>query len=410
MEKGQQVELLVAYGDHYEEIRERKGYGLRNVKGEVKSDEDPLWRYLRNVENREHVLSILHGMHEFYDVHSVMEYVEEAIRAPLTLLMDSFLDGVANQSDSSNVPSSRQWVALARMHCMSQMFSQQLDTIERTGINVHKAVEAEIAEQVWYELRGTLKEPFEHAIWCPIACDLVVSLSKDVALLTWTDTPDFEELLKRIISKAATFSERVRKSARVFNSGGTELCGLQFQAGVGADSKLILSQASLPCAGFTEGHSLDAKGLMAALNDLQVYSDATALAGSECLLPSFTLPVPKSDEPHVMVKFGNSEKESSLRSAPKSVTRCQEQSACVNSMWYVMWQVVFVANAFATHYIPKGENAIDLFFLPDLCRQIGMDLELAKRCITKGITERVIEGPKRTRIPSQSTSGRRNGG
>ena len=367
MEKGQQVELLADYADHYEEIRERKGYGLRNMNGEVKSDEDPHWRYLRNVQTRELAVSALKEINAFYNIHSTMEYIEEGIRNPLMQVFDSFFTALKIKSDVRNVPASPQWVALARMHCISHVLTQRLDYFEKSfkldpvecgdgmleecrswanrlrwtqfhtlleideklvdgaGVNIRKAIEAEITEQVWYSLRSTLKEPFNGAIWCPVASELVASLSKDVALLIWTDTPDFEELRNRIYSKAAVFAEKVRNTAAAFNSGGDQVRDLEFDGGVTVDSKLMLSQVTLPCAGYTEANSLDAKRLIAALNDLQVYADATALATGLPLLPSFTFHIERNHEPHVMVKLGHSAKESSLRSVPQSVARCCEQ-------------------------------------------------------------------------------------
>ena len=51
MKRGDKVELLVDYFDIYEEMRERKGYGLANLKG-VKSDEDLATSLERNFADR----------------------------------------------------------------------------------------------------------------------------------------------------------------------------------------------------------------------------------------------------------------------------------------------------------------------------------------------------------------------
>lgn len=53
MKKGDTVELLVNYGDHYEDIRERKGYGLKNRKeGLGHDDEDKAAKLQRNFSER----------------------------------------------------------------------------------------------------------------------------------------------------------------------------------------------------------------------------------------------------------------------------------------------------------------------------------------------------------------------
>ena len=52
MKKGDTVELL-DYGDHYEQVRERKGYGRINVLEQLGGDEEDGARLLRNFHERE---------------------------------------------------------------------------------------------------------------------------------------------------------------------------------------------------------------------------------------------------------------------------------------------------------------------------------------------------------------------
>lgn len=54
MKKGDTVELLVNYGEHYEDIRERKGYGMKNQKEGLGCDsKDKAARLQRNFFERE---------------------------------------------------------------------------------------------------------------------------------------------------------------------------------------------------------------------------------------------------------------------------------------------------------------------------------------------------------------------
>ena len=56
MKKGDTVELLVNYGEHYEDVRVRKGYGLANAKEGIGCDEeDKAARYQRNFVERDQV-------------------------------------------------------------------------------------------------------------------------------------------------------------------------------------------------------------------------------------------------------------------------------------------------------------------------------------------------------------------
>ena len=56
MKKGDTVELLVNYGEHYEDVRVRKGYGLANAKEGIGGDaNDKPARYQRNFVERDQV-------------------------------------------------------------------------------------------------------------------------------------------------------------------------------------------------------------------------------------------------------------------------------------------------------------------------------------------------------------------
>lgn len=52
MKKGDTVELLVNYGNHYEDVRERKGYGLKNKEGLGHDAEDKAAKLQRNFSER----------------------------------------------------------------------------------------------------------------------------------------------------------------------------------------------------------------------------------------------------------------------------------------------------------------------------------------------------------------------
>ena len=55
MKKGDKVELLVDYGDAYEWVRERKGYGLANMTEHLGGDEEDGARLRRNFYERDDV-------------------------------------------------------------------------------------------------------------------------------------------------------------------------------------------------------------------------------------------------------------------------------------------------------------------------------------------------------------------
>jgi len=55
LKKGKPVELLTNYKSAYEEVRQRKGYGRRNLKHGTKSDDCLATRFERNFAEREDI-------------------------------------------------------------------------------------------------------------------------------------------------------------------------------------------------------------------------------------------------------------------------------------------------------------------------------------------------------------------
>ena len=62
MKKGDTVELFVDYGEEYEEVRERKGYGRVNISENLGGDEDDGARLERNFLEREQVELLAHDV------------------------------------------------------------------------------------------------------------------------------------------------------------------------------------------------------------------------------------------------------------------------------------------------------------------------------------------------------------
>lgn len=438
MKKDEQVELLTNYGEHYEDIRERKNYGLRNMKGETKGDSDPHCRYGRNLEVRDIVSRTIDDL-QLCQLYPTMEFVEEEIRRPVVTATNRFLNTTMKFVATGNVtvPSALQWVALVRMQYVCYLFSDHLASIEGSapylqrqvgypfqglldtckewserlkwtqyadflrldpsitdaeGKNIREAVTFEIKEHVWWELRKELKDPFNKSIWCPIAYDLIAKLSHDVALLTWTTEPTFGLLREKIYSAASSAAKKVSEAAKNYatNSGSFER--LQFEAGVPKGTSVTAEQVASLRKNAMEGHSLNPKGLLAALCDMHAYFDCAYLLEDHRIGPFFSLPAGASEQMYLMVKYEGFASGSKLASVPKSMETSRQQSASVNESWYIMWQVIYIANAFANKYLPNGEDVPfhERFSLEKLCSRTGFDVVLARKHIAKGIRPRSL--------------------
>lgn len=424
----------------YEDIRERKGYGLRNLTEGLKGDDDPHARYERNVDVREIVTYDVEGLN-LLRLYNMLEWVEEAIRRPLVTLTDRFLNTpkVFIGTGHVPVPSKLQWLALVRMHWLSRLFTDHLENMEKTGNGIPRiegyptrgmlqeckrwvtrlewtsvsdfrrvidrsikdaegncirdAVDFEICEHTWYDLRDHLPAPLNKGIWCFVACGLVETLSRDVSLLTWSQEPAYHLLREKIYAAASSAAKKVREAANIINAGGRDSSGLlEFESGVVKDARVTAEQLASLRKYFMEGNSLNPKGLLAALYDMHAYVDCCYLLEDHRCEPTFSLPAAR-EERYLMTKYEGFASGSHLASIPKSIKDTRKQLLRVNETWYIMWQVVFVAHAFAEKYLPDGDHMPihERFSLDKLCDRTGVDATLAQICINKGVRKRTLE-------------------
>eukprot|EP00978_Attheya_sp_CCMP212_P016092 scaffold41913_cov54-Attheya_sp.AAC.5 len=111
MHVGDTVELLVDYGDTYEDVRERKGYGRANKKGEAESDSDDYARLQRNFTERSN------------REETIRNYSLDEIRSILYFIRTRVLTAAHGTNE---MVVARQWVARRRLHWIASRLNKQL--------------------------------------------------------------------------------------------------------------------------------------------------------------------------------------------------------------------------------------------------------------------------------------------
>ena len=131
MAKGQSVELLVHYKDKYEDMRERRGYGKKNIIYGLKSDDHDITRVQRNLEDRR------------LTEDSINTLTEKEIRQVVEFLHDKVWDGVKHPSSTYAFGSKeadsnliRQCIARRRMDWIVRLLqSRFLELLGRDGVD-----------------------------------------------------------------------------------------------------------------------------------------------------------------------------------------------------------------------------------------------------------------------------------
>jgi hypothetical protein len=429
MKKGEQIELLTNYGKIYEDVREGKGYGYRNLnRGLASDDEDPALALQRKFWHREDAENAIITL-ECPNLVSMIEFVKERIWLPVWSKAQAFLslNDSASRGDAPP-PSREQWIALRRIHWLRSVFLRRvcdleveeqlapaengypyqssynyckglLDSMEQNRFPVAvessasffaigEALRQEIIEEMHYTMREKLLMPFDRAVWCPLAVDLLKMLSDDVSvlLISTKGNPTPEEKLAlrcKIIAAAETSANDFRELAKGVGAPNS----LGFRSGIAEGSIISGSLRTLlgtvKCSNsFYVDNSTAPKGFLAGIVRMLAYYDSLMLAGVEPQQnETFQLQLEPSKN-FVMAQyngFDGSDKLRKLGSLPQ-VIDSTNTSIAVNESWYLVWQLIYVVHTFLIEFLDGSDETLKI-----LCSKIGVDYALAQFAVARGM-------------------------
>jgi hypothetical protein len=454
MKKNDTVELLVDYKKGYEDIRERNGYGLVNLKEGLKGDDDVATRILRNIDERKKMEESLSQIPRLADLFYLLEWLE-AIRSELSKKADEFIQKMeivpAIARDASPPLTTKQLIALRRIQWVGGLLRKRLDQLRQQwdeqdhfrriqgwiaarpvevdqkceqwisgfrwesygrlmnlmarfedlkdskGKPIKREVEQEVVEEACYETRDRLPRPLFGSLWCKVARQLTMALGLAVGshvsnISTTEAAGDVNELLATFVKHAVSAARSIRKDIerRSFDN-------LVFDSGMHNELKVAFTdwgsfsgfQAS---SSFFSENSKTPKGYTASMIEFQAYQDAVEL-GLEAQVDHKTLRL-KCNQTTLVTKLGQSPDglaaitssggREELFGFPRQLgTLCSTGKVInhsINDTWYIVWQVVYVVDAFARKFLGHSN-----FSLNDLCSKVGVDIGLAQYAIERGI-------------------------
>lgn len=429
VKKGDQIELLTNYGKVYEDIREEKGYGYRNLnRGLASDDEDPALALQRKFGNREDAENTI-IMLNCPNLVGMIEFVKEKIWLPVWTKAQAFLESLNDSNSRGDVPppSREQWIALRRIHWLRSVFLRRvcdlegetqlsseggypyissynyckdlLDSMEQSRFSVAvesaesffaigEAIRQETIEEMHYTMREKLLMPFDRAVWCPLAVELLKMLSDDISVLfiSTKGNPMPEEkvaLRCKIIAAAETSANEFRKSAK----GGAIFNSLGFRSGIAEGSIISGSLRKLlgtvKCSNsFYVDNTTTPKGFLAGMVRLLAYYDSLMLAGVEPQHDdSFQLQL-ESSKNFVMAQYNGFDGSDELRklgSLPQAIDSAST-SITVNETWYLVWQLIYVVHTFLAEFLDGSDETLKI-----LCSKIGVDYKLAQFAVARGM-------------------------
>jgi len=426
LRKGDTVELLTTYYSNYEENRERKGYGLINFSEGVKGDSHEPSRLQRNFDDRYEVGEMV-KLYSVLDVFQACEFIVTSILPHFSDLskisLQEFLIRQSSQAESLFTP--RQMIARQRIHwisillenrisdlmlsaqsslppssiksmlgqaekwCLDMKWIQQVTDCDLSFENADsllKPIEQEVVEEFLFPLRGKLPRALNETSWCQLA----VELTKKLCVVTWkasTSNQTSMSLAKEYIDCAAKGAAAIREACSV-PQGVIPATNIGFYFGEEGYHQISGDELWKSAAALSEPESTMSKGIMAQAADLCAYFDLVELG----LVPEpidrknitvkiegrvFVAKLPYSQNNHPCSTIG----------LPRSEDCFRRGVATLDKDWYIIWQVVYVAHTFASHYL-LDPLVLDTF-LVSLCTGVGIDWGKAKYAIDSGIKENV---------------------
>jgi hypothetical protein len=110
---------------HIFRIRERKGYGERNKKGDILGDDHFPTFLERNFVERYDMVEVIYEVNDAMDLYQLSEFLE-GIREKLAKIMDTFISELQSSSEGVHIPYAQQMIALRRLNWLKHSSRRKL--------------------------------------------------------------------------------------------------------------------------------------------------------------------------------------------------------------------------------------------------------------------------------------------
>ena len=428
MKKGDVVELLVCYGEHYEGTRVRKGYGKANTRDGVKSDSDESARMRRNIAHRDSIEDTIASM-TLDEIKNILHFIRSKMLKAIVSGTDWFLSKVGTLQDpylkrflAHCQPPCRQWIARLRLSWMRVLFQQRLKTVDSSklssnemrdiqktlelmewtvnnrDIETFKTIEStlkygngssvcarillELFEEnlFWASRNYALIHVLDHGLWCSAARKLTQAISSEIVkhqkLLSIAK--NYEFLQRTIFSLARKAAGDIREAYNNLSSNtktqeAIDILGFYKSKTTGVAQQLRHGESMLDASRLYGGELSSSQNYIA-------YEDALSLkaGGVMTLVPKLALnKICLVVQVHKMK--GN-----------------RRQHADINLDWYLLWQLVRVVHIFATTCIEwPNEN---MYSLEQLCNEVEVEVDDAKAMLSRQMVDYDKESYKFKRV------------
>lgn len=380
---GETFELLTDYKTTYEATRERKGYGKRNLTGEVKSDSDEASRLKREAEERQAIIGRVKNM-TVLQLFLLLEFLTEKVAAPLKKVLDGCLVG-SPVSESAKLRfesiTFRQVIAGIRLSWLKPLIINRVEMLKRqqqssevklrkeaslsgfgnmnskvveemlvsgetrcclnmardldwrllhqkdlvgASAQIQQALKREAIDEVLFEVGEALPFQMDTNIWCNLSRKCVRRACIEIAPLIRAGQLKWDGIKKimELLSKRVTRATSAVKKAIFHNS----LKGLVFHDGTDGKLTIETDQEFEFEPVFNQCCSAS-KGAVSALWDYKKLNIGKSLERNMSVHKNVLMAEAHNDS-------------NSLRSMPRPVAAIKSAQNRISTKWYMVWQVL----------------------------------------------------------------------
>jgi hypothetical protein len=137
LEKCKPIELLTSYQALYENVRDRKGYGIRHLLRQEPSDDESLaFRLFRNFDDRLDAKGIVSLTDNIFDLYKLVKFISEKIGNPIFKIIKDYFTAVRSDLNEFPTISTNQWIAARRIQWLMSVFQKKLIILSESKENI----------------------------------------------------------------------------------------------------------------------------------------------------------------------------------------------------------------------------------------------------------------------------------
>ncbi len=432
MKAGDEVELLVDYGEAYEDTRERKGYGKDNNEVYGGDYDDAAACLKRNFVDREMVQLDIASL-KLYDLFYLVEYLTTDVLAPVDQRIRNWQNELFTRLSKDLVARQRiHWLRvqlqtrvkelvanrdpgdklLGRQSLVTElvkaieksllewefaMLPEIFSSLNTISIGDDKTLQdiitLELSEELLYSIASKFPDPLNCTMWSKIGTGITETITQAIARYSVCHKEPTQSMPKMlaafILASVRNAANLVRDACSAVNSGSLSRDDAIDKLSFHSLSRKMKKKDVAPNGSLIDVYASDLNihyGAAATIADIQAYQDAVELGYLEPYFNPWSTRKLTDTKLSMVSQYPSGNRSNSnqqFHRMARSIDAFKSGVARVNEHWYLLNQVFLPVHILVSGCV-KWPEGFQHYSLEKLCEAIGIELKDAKEAIERG--------------------------